>query len=804
MLIINNYLKKLFRLEFVQVSLVFMGLAVLFLSDPILNFSKTYYSPTDMLQGTPVFKVGDQPPTVHNAVLGDDIYAYLPWLELGRRSLQQGELPLWNPYNSGGRPLLANMQSSLFYPSHWPAYLFGERFGLIARCFLHLYLAGLGAYYFFRALKVWAGAALAGAVAFMFGGMMVVWLYNELSATFLLFPLLLLVIERRLSMRTAPLRFVIELGLVVMLQILGGHPETIYLSVSLATCYLLYRLATDRANWPGWRKKIHMVELYILGGLWGVILGAIQLFPFAEYFLNSAALVGRGGSKLSFVLPPQYMLSFILPAPFGSPVYGGKLDFTRPNYSEVSGAYIGPTVLFLALCALWIARRRPLTWFFWLANLIILQLVYDLGPLHNLFMQVQPVTVYYTRLMGYAAFFLVALMAFTLDGLYRSAWLVKARLSLQLSLVAAGGGLFLAGFGALFWWFSQSGIVPFERPKVMGFETKDFQNVAGLFVVSLVGLALIMRGRRLKQVGALVLLAVLFCQLGLYGKSYRSAVPQEYFYPDTPVTAALQGAGGRVASAGNPGLFPAEANIWYGIEQVNGYDSLEVRWYEQLRKASTERWPDWDNPGAFNLFNVKQVLVPSNAANFQGPVAKNAPQLRRAAKFKGVNIFNNTQAQPPYRMVYQAVVQPEGEATQSLLGGQINPLEKVIFIQGQAPDSLKESTESITPPPVKIIKKSFNRATLQVTNPRPGFLYLDQTYFPGWEASVNGQSARLYRANVAFTALPVQAGDLIIELSYNPLSFRLGALLTVLGLLVTVLAASRRRIRRYIVTQKAS
>lgn len=777
------------KTEFARINLVLIGFAFLFLSGPLLALPHSYFSPADMLQGSPVFAVSTERIYPHNRVLGDDIYTYLPWLEFSWRSLRRGEIPLWNPYNGAGRPLLANMQSSIFFPSQWPGFFFGERVGLLARCFLHLYLSGFFAFYFFRSLKLWFWAALVGAVSFMFGGMMVVWLYNELSATFLLFPLLLLVLERHLSRVTSALLFAGELSLAIMLQIFGGHPETIFLSVALATIYLCYRLLTDPVSWPGWVPRLKILGLYVAGGLWGLVLGAIQLFPFIEYLLNSAALATRSTIKSPNALAPPYLLTYIFPNPFGNPTFGSKLDFTQPNYSEVSGGYIGLTVLFLALCALWVARKNPLTWLMWAIILVIIPVVFDVGPLHQLTSQLLPGFVLFNRLTGYAGFFLITLMVFTLDGLGKNPNLAKLKFKSLAGTVAVAGILFLAGAGGLFWWFSGARLVPFEQAKVSNFEVRDFLVMSGLFIVSLGGLVLFLAVKvpLVRQIDIVAVLLAIFGQLSFSGQNYRSPVPDAYFYPNTPITVALQQSGGRTAPAGTPGLLPPEANIWYSLEQVNGYDSLEVRWYDELLKASETRWPDWNNPGALNLFNIKQVLAGSADPNFQAGIAPCCPQLRRTSKYTGINLYTNQAYQPSYRLVYHSLSEPDQLGLQNLLDGKINPLNTVLFPEGAAPPALLNSDDPANFPTVEVFSKTANHSRLHVNNPQSGYLYIDQTYFPGWEAKVNGQPAELYRANVAFTALEVGAGDLAIELNYNPLSFRLGLLLTVLGLMLTSL-----------------
>ena len=65
---------------------------------------------------------------------------------------------------------------------------------------------------------------------------------------------------------------------------------------------------------------------------------------------------------------------------------------------------------------------------------------------------------------------------------------------------------------------------------------------------------------------------------------------------------------------------------------------------------------------------------------------------------------------------------------------------------------------------------------------QPGFLFLADQYFPGWSAQVNGSAAEIVRANVAFRAVEVPAGDSEVVFTYRPLSVRLGALISLLTL----------------------
>jgi hypothetical protein len=70
------------------------------------------------------------------------------------------------------------------------------------------------------------------------------------------------------------------------------------------------------------------------------------------------------------------------------------------------------------------------------------------------------------------------------------------------------------------------------------------------------------------------------------------------------------------------------------------------------------------------------------------------------------------------------------------------------------------------------------RITLRVDAPSSGFVVLSQTYYPGWEARVDGVSVPVIRANVAFQAVSVPQGAHTVELRFRPTSFIVGSRVT--------------------------
>ncbi len=63
------------------------------------------------------------------------------------------------------------------------------------------------------------------------------------------------------------------------------------------------------------------------------------------------------------------------------------------------------------------------------------------------------------------------------------------------------------------------------------------------------------------------------------------------------------------------------------------------------------------------------------------------------------------------------------------------------------------------------------------------FLVLSDTFYPGWRAYVDGEEVEIFRANYLFRAVRVPRGSSSVEFRYSPLSYRVGKLLSVIGVI---------------------
>jgi Bacterial membrane protein YfhO len=84
----------------------------------------------------------------------------------------------------------------------------------------------------------------------------------------------------------------------------------------------------------------------------------------------------------------------------------------------------------------------------------------------------------------------------------------------------------------------------------------------------------------------------------------------------------------------------------------------------------------------------------------------------------------------------------------------------------------------------------------EVALPAEGLWVVCDTWFPGWEATVDGAVAEVLRVNGIHRGVRVPAGSHLVEMRYRPRSFRIGLAVSagaVISLLIVVLLARRER-----------
>jgi hypothetical protein len=84
----------------------------------------------------------------------------------------------------------------------------------------------------------------------------------------------------------------------------------------------------------------------------------------------------------------------------------------------------------------------------------------------------------------------------------------------------------------------------------------------------------------------------------------------------------------------------------------------------------------------------------------------------------------------------------------------------------------------------RIVNYRDNEVSIRYWAPRAGLLFLSDPYFPGWKASIDGKSTKIFRADGAFRAVVVPAGHHLVTMKYQPKWVYIGLLISAIGWIV--------------------
>ncbi len=761
---------------------------------------------------------------------GDTALEFLPFRCLLVERLRAGELPLWNPHLFGGTPLLAEAQHQVFYPPNLLLVLLGAPRGMAWLLALHLLWMAAGAYRFARRGAGCAreGAVLA-AVVFAFGGVIQSRLANQpypLAAAWL--PWLLIAADQ--ARARGGVSWCLP-GVVLALQLATGAPQFAFYSLVLLAAYLLF---CPGAGGPGGQEMRRRALLVLVACLTvGLGLAAVQWLPQAEL-----ARQADRGVRASYDFATAFSLQFhhllgslLLPRLWGG-FNGPPLDGYFPG-EEL--AYPGIPALALVCVALadrLSSRLRPgrpappeagRQTGFWLV-LALFAVFLALGRNNLLYPAL------YRWVPGIGLFRAPArwLLLFS----FASAMLAGRGMdlctaALRRSGPGAGGdairvGLWASaglGLAALVLLVSPAGAsalaIP-PRPFGPWGQMALLLTGAGIFAVPV-----LLRDppRALRQCFPMLIVALLAMDLFVLSQEMELQHTLDAGGLDTPTeTASIlrEGAAGdRFWATTEKG--PLE--LWQSPDQGFGVSETQFRGQSAYLNQSLMLSCVATQFRTYGLTGVWGALMPlrRHAVPLFDPSTPDGVRLRWR-RLLGVRYylsmrplpdFEPVRSQAPFvfrdpgvfpRTFWVGGARPmSGEAAlAAITSGSLDPASEVAVeprpSDAASPDlppiavdrSAEPTARQASPPAGSILEYRAEKVRVGIHAPRPGWLVLMDTPYPGWRAYSEGRRLPIYAANWCGRAVPLRAGYHEVEFRFEPGVVRVG----LFGSLTTLMVLS--------------
>jgi hypothetical protein len=739
---------------------------------------------------------------------GDMQNTFYPYRDFAGTEWLSGRLPLWNPFLFMGQPTMGEGQTAAFYPPNLIATPLPVVIGIHCFLLLHLIAAAGFAYAYLRRLGQPATSSVFGTIVYVFGSGTVARLYSghySMVPYWALGPALLWVWESYRKERKSG--YLLGAIGVYGCMILAGHPQTLfYLSLYLAflwICHLAENIR-DRRTLEG----IRTVGWFALALGVGVLLGSAQLLPTLDFVRDSFRRETTYAFCGEFSLPPENLLTAIAPGFFGDSLqfpYWGRFNLWE------SWFYMGIVPLGFVIAALSRPRLRSV-WPHALAVCIFGTLALGkFTPLHPFLWKWVPG---FDLFRGPGKFLIgvqIATCVLAAEGFRRCVCAEnrRERLAFLYSMLAIIGLCVLAmGFfgpgasenGSLWmrfvkWRYAQGDTYTAQFNIDSLPSARDTWDVASTWLIraivfsslGLIWSVLVMK-RTLRGKFALVAaILIASIDLFLFASSYLVVEPVEQVRLPSRIAERAREAGGRTLAPD----FEANVPSLDRIGTVRGYMGLILQrtndffctiWgYPLDAPMSASPIPNRLSPATF-WPNVRTIVLPDKKS-LPTDAFEEIERSRGFALYRVIHDFPRA-----YFAQNVIVVKGRAEAIDALrrtVGNNATHLGETDVVETNG-DPAIPGIEGVAPgDTVSIATDLPCRVEMNVAASGTRWLVLTDTFDRWWTCRTgDGESLRVYPANVAFRGVVVPQGVHRIVFEYRPMPFYIG-----LGISLTTLAA---------------
>ena len=338
--------------------------------------------------------------------------------------------------------------------------------------------------------------------------------------------------------------------------------------------------------------------------------------------------------------------------------------------------------------------------------------------------------------------------------------------------------------------------------------------------LALVAVALLARRRLAWSVLVVLAALIVYGDLARAGMGFNPAIPTSIeSQPVTPAIELLRTAGtARFVAVGDPiahGAVPQGAlPMNYGLYESRGYDlPIERRFDHLWRTVLSPEYPSQGRPyiSAIPLsvpkmtpdrLHMLSVMGTRYIAELPHDRPLLAPGMRLVHPGPDLTVYRNLHAQPRAAVVSAQTVAPDGDAALADVRAPSFRIDSTAVTEKPIAGLARAPRGAVRAPGgrARITRYGNDSLTVDASARTPGMLVLSDAWDPGWKATVDGHSAPVHRVDYVFRGVQIPAGRHTVRFTYEPLTWRIGwvvSLVALVGLGVACgVAGLRARSRR--------
>jgi len=161
----------------------------------------------------------------------------------------------------------------------------------------------------------------------------------------------------------------------------------------------------------------------------------------------------------------------------------------------------------------------------------------------------------------------------------------------------------------------------------------------------------------------------------------------------------------------------------------------------------------------------------------------------------GVRVYENARALPQAYIVHSVIKAGTPQDAKRIVTEKGFAASSQAVVEGPFEGALSAPTAGL-PETAAVKRPDVNTVTIDCKAAAPGLLVLTDTFYPGWQAQVDGRNVSIIPTNFNFRGVPIAAGNHHVVFRYQPLSFYLGVILFIAGIVIIVSFFALRRLMR--------
>jgi hypothetical protein len=709
------------------------------------------------------------------------------------------ELPLWNPYNYSGIPLLATLQPGVFYPPHIFYLLLPFNIAWNWLTILHFAFAGINLYFLLRYLKVSQAGSFAGGIVFMLSGYLLS-VHNLQPHLFAVtwFPLVVLFSIK--SLESSRGKEAVYTALFLTMEFLAGAPEIAMMTV-LILILLTYFSEGFVKTQPSWFKKGKILAGILIMFL---LLISIQFIPFYELKRQSIRLSGLSYEEaVTWSFAWKDFMLFFMPDAFG---YAQTTEKYWSNQSWLKTVYLGIAPFILSM--FYFSERDKKKWC--LLGLAILSFLFAFGgntPIYKYLHFVPPFSsVRFPVKFLFLFFFVIAITSgIGLDKLKQGIENNEKKARTLALISFYFGFLFALCWGALYLFNTDiAGYLDLHNYKPPSYNEIWFNlhNLKRFFLFSFVFCLIPLIYLRVKARKAIIMVSIVLlltadlflANFGFYSlSSWQWFISRqgfvEYLQPNQEteryfVTLKTENELEYI-NYGKIALTSPYASM-FGFYSTGGSEVMKILHHSNFISMIYCGRTIHDAGRFFDVAGVRYMTTSYEVNNKDY-------KLLRSEKLGDKEAYLYEYKNYPGRFfVYgrATFVGDDKIAIAKLTDDKIDLRKELIIVDNNKGNQSVDTNAKGT---VTLVSYRPNKVILESNADNNAFLYLSDTYYPGWRAYVDGKETKIYRANLAFRAVEVPKGKHTVVFKYVPMSFYIGLCLTIFGILLCIYLWRRDR-----------